>query len=274
MERLWDVLVAQGVDPAADGWSRLVEARGVSDDGNTIVGYGWRNGYDEAFVAVVPEPGTWALLIGGGLAAAWFGLRRRRATLVASQNGVRVRLLVGSLMTVTLFSCWANANAALWLFDNISLTGTQEVPPNGSLASGLAQVMLDSDTREVNITGTYRNLAVVFTAAHLHGFADPGFTANVLIPLNHTGTTSGTFDGTGILADAAAVQEMLAGRTYINVHSPVYGGGEIRGQVTDPVAVPEPGTWALLIGGGLAAAWFGLRRRRQRAAGAQRSLAC
>jgi probable HAF family extracellular repeat protein len=60
MERLWDMLVAQGVDPAADGWTRLTYARDVSADGNAIVGYGIRNGNTEAFVAVVPvvsEPG-------------------------------------------------------------------------------------------------------------------------------------------------------------------------------------------------------------------------
>jgi probable HAF family extracellular repeat protein len=54
MERLWDVLVAQGVDPAADGWTRLTYARDVSADGNAIVGYGTRNGNTEAFIAVVP----------------------------------------------------------------------------------------------------------------------------------------------------------------------------------------------------------------------------
>ena len=29
MERLWDVLLAQGVDPAASGWTSLFEARGA-----------------------------------------------------------------------------------------------------------------------------------------------------------------------------------------------------------------------------------------------------
>jgi probable HAF family extracellular repeat protein len=54
MQRLWDALLAQGVDPAAGGWSSLTEATAVSADGNTIVGYGTRNGNPEAFVAVVP----------------------------------------------------------------------------------------------------------------------------------------------------------------------------------------------------------------------------
>ena len=63
MKRLWDVLLVQGVDPAADGWTKLEVASGISADGNTIVGWGTRNGYTEAFVAVigvVPEPAAGA----------------------------------------------------------------------------------------------------------------------------------------------------------------------------------------------------------------------
>jgi probable HAF family extracellular repeat protein len=54
MERLWDVLVDQGVDPAADGWTNLAVALGISADGRTIVGTGVRNGNAEAFAAVIP----------------------------------------------------------------------------------------------------------------------------------------------------------------------------------------------------------------------------
>jgi hypothetical protein len=69
MERLWDALLAAGVDPAADGWSRLEFAKAISADGNTIVGDGVRNGNQEAFVAViptmVPEPTSGALALLG-----------------------------------------------------------------------------------------------------------------------------------------------------------------------------------------------------------------
>ena len=54
MKRLWDVLLANGVDPAADGWTTARPANGISADGNTIVGCGPRNGNTEAFVAVIP----------------------------------------------------------------------------------------------------------------------------------------------------------------------------------------------------------------------------
>jgi probable HAF family extracellular repeat protein len=58
MVRLWDVLQANGANPAADGWTRLLTATSISDDGTTITGYGYRNDHTEGFVAVLPEPGS------------------------------------------------------------------------------------------------------------------------------------------------------------------------------------------------------------------------
>ncbi len=75
IERLWDVLLARGVNPAADGWTHLQSANAVSDDGLTIVGTGSRSGETVGFVAVIPEPAALPLLaLGSGLLA----LRRRR----------------------------------------------------------------------------------------------------------------------------------------------------------------------------------------------------
>jgi probable HAF family extracellular repeat protein len=74
IESLWDVLLAHGIDPAADGWTHLIRATGVSANGNTIVGFGARNGNTESFIAVVPEP-TGLRLIGLAVLAL---LRRRQ----------------------------------------------------------------------------------------------------------------------------------------------------------------------------------------------------
>jgi probable HAF family extracellular repeat protein len=79
MQALWDVLLSHGVDPAADGWTDLYEARGISADGNTIVGIGARDGNAEAFVAIldaVPEPAAGSLAL---LGASSILLRRRRS---------------------------------------------------------------------------------------------------------------------------------------------------------------------------------------------------
>ncbi len=45
----------------------------------------------------------------------------------------------------------------------------------------------------------------------------------------------------------AQIGNLLAGRAYINFHTVQFGGGEIRGNLT-PV-VPEPASWAMMIGG-------------------------
>lgn len=61
---LQDVLITGGVTNL-EGW-KLTHASGVSADGRTIVGYGIDpDGYEKAWVATVPEPGTWALAMCG-----------------------------------------------------------------------------------------------------------------------------------------------------------------------------------------------------------------
>ena len=50
-----------------DGWL-LVSARGISNDGLTIVGHGINpSGNDEAWIATIPEPCTLSLLALGGM---------------------------------------------------------------------------------------------------------------------------------------------------------------------------------------------------------------
>src|SRR5205823_10163260 len=75
MQDLYSVLAANGVNPAADGWTYLDNISGISDDGKTIVGYGNRSGGFEAFVATVPEPASLGQLFPLSATAL---LRRRR----------------------------------------------------------------------------------------------------------------------------------------------------------------------------------------------------
>ena len=78
MQPLKQVLIDQGID--LTGWD-LVSARGVSDDGLTIVGFGTNPlGNTEAWIATIPEPTTGQLL-GMGLLALVVG----RGSLVAEQ---------------------------------------------------------------------------------------------------------------------------------------------------------------------------------------------
>ncbi len=73
MRDLEIVLSALGVD--LDGWT-LQSAEDISADGRTIIGMGINpDGFTEAWIAVIPEPGT-GLLLGLGLAVIGAGRRR------------------------------------------------------------------------------------------------------------------------------------------------------------------------------------------------------
>jgi hypothetical protein len=80
----------------------------------------------------------------------------------------------------------------------------------------------------------------------------------------------GTFSGKWDLAEGnnttltAQLPNILAGRSYINFHTTQFTGGEIRGNIV--AAVPEPETYALMLGGLAIVAGVARRRgRRERA---------
>lgn len=144
------------------------------------------------------------------------------------------------------------------VFD-ISLNVGQEFPAPaiaGFTPSGMATVVVDVSSGDVEVNGTYTGMTSNVVAAHIHGFALPGTNAGVIVPLNVSGGSDGTFSGSGVL-DAAGLAGLLDGQTYLNVHTANNGPGEIRGQI------PEPAS-ALLLLAGIPALLFCRRRRRHR----------
>jgi probable HAF family extracellular repeat protein len=76
MIKLQDLLLSHGVSNLT-GWE-LREAKSLSADGRTIVGYGENpDGNTEAWIATIPEPGT-ITLAATGLACACLIVTRRR----------------------------------------------------------------------------------------------------------------------------------------------------------------------------------------------------
>ena len=164
-----------------------------------------------------------------------------------------------------------------------SLSGPNEVPPNASPATGSATVIFDIAAHTMQVHVTFSGLLAPNTASHIHcctTVAETG-TAGVAtttptfpgFPVGVTGVYDHSFDMTlassynpsfvtahGGIAGAEAFlwAGMQAHESYLNIHSSVYPGGEIRGFLKE---VPEP-TSLLLLGSGLAAA--GLRSRRRR----------
>ncbi len=122
-----------------------------------------------------------------------------------------------------------------------SLNGANERPtPVSTPATGLGSLSLVGNKLSFNVT--YRGLKQTATAAHIHGAAGPEATAVVMVdlaPFNGGGFgTAGSFAGTATLT-AAQLAAVVDGLTYLNVHTGVHPGGEMRGQIfAQPTAVP------------------------------------
>ena len=112
-----------------------------------------------------------------------------------------------------------------------ALEGLQEVPANNSTGAGECTVLLDESSASVSVSCTYDGLAANPTASHIHAPAQPGTNAPVVVPLTVTGGTSGVITGGGTLTPAL-VRAVLDGLAYVNLHTDVHLGGELRGQIS------------------------------------------
>lgn len=179
-----------------------------------------------------------------------------------------------------------------------TLSGAAESPPNTSPGTGPVVVTYDAPTHVLTVNVTFSGLQGTTTASHIHCCtAAPGTgTAGIAtqtptfvgFPLGvQAGTYSNSFDltqaaaynpafitangGDTTTAEATLVAGMLAGKAYLNVHSTVVPGGEIRSflnaQLVFPVArlIPTLNPWmmALLAALVLAAGAAYARRRRR-----------
>jgi CHRD domain len=165
------------------------------------------------------------------------------------------------------------AEAATFSFTG-PLSGLQEVPPVSSNATGSFEAILngDPDNWTFNYKVIFADLAGELILAHIHrenrGVNGPVVHNLDNAPVNQ-GVTSGTIMGdwtsTELPAGVAAADvfnRFLANGYYFNLHSTVFRGGELRGQIENPVPVgtPEP---ASLMGLALVSSAVLLLRRKQ-----------
>jgi CHRD domain len=143
------------------------------------------------------------------------------------------------------------ADADLGITLRARLTGLAEVPPIFTPATGTFQGTLSPDKTTLTFRLTWRDLRAPAQVAHFH-FGQRRVAGGVMVFLCGGGNqpacpteTTAEIEGTATAANvtgpaaqgidpgdfAAAVEAILTGQTYVNVHSTLFPNGEIRGQV-------------------------------------------
>jgi hypothetical protein len=116
------------------------------------------------------------------------------------------------------------------------LNGGQEVPANTSLAFGVGFFTFDRRTKLLCYSITFSAALDGETAAHFHGPARPGESADILFPITPVPSRAKT-GCVGPIVDGRLRRALLRGLFYVNVHSASLPAGEIRGQVL-PATLP------------------------------------
>lgn len=139
-------------------------------------------------------------------------------------------ICVGSAAGAALLASGTPSQAADTTF-KAELKGSSEVPPNTTGGTGSVTMTLDPATKELSWNGTYSGMTGPVTAAHIHGPAEPGKNAGVVMWLSTKGQPfPSPFSGSAKLTDAQA-SDLMAGEYYVNIHTKANPGGEIRGQL-------------------------------------------
>jgi CHRD domain len=110
----------------------------------------------------------------------------------------------------------------------LALKGSEEVPPTNSKGIGAAEIYFDTATKQLKWKVTYSGLTGPAIMGHIHGPAEPGKNAPVVVPFGSAAASP--IEGSATLTDAQAA-DLMAGKWYVNIHTAENKGGEIRGQV-------------------------------------------
>ena len=108
----------------------------------------------------------------------------------------------------------------------VTLAGSQEVPPVSTAASASGTISVAAD---LAISGSVSTTGVEGTMAHIHKAA-AGQNGPVIVPMVKTAENVWSIPAGAKLTEAQ-YQDLKDGNLYINVHSAAHKGGEIRGQL-------------------------------------------
>jgi hypothetical protein len=154
------------------------------------------------------------------------------------------RLFLTSVLTLGALSAGASVARADVITLTASLTGAEENPAINTGAFGSATITVDTGARTVTYRVEVFNLPSGVTASHIHvgavgtngpiivNFAPP---VNASNDFGYAGTVPESQwllrPDQGIRSGDDIIQAILGNNTYVNVHSTVNGGGEIRGKL-------------------------------------------
>jgi hypothetical protein len=108
----------------------------------------------------------------------------------------------------------------------VVLSGSQEIPPVTTSASGTGVISVSSDR---TVTGSVTISGMTPTVAHIHE-APAGANGPIVVPLAKTGDSVWSVPP-GTKLTPAQFDAFKAGNLYYNVHSEAHRGGEIRAQI-------------------------------------------
>jgi hypothetical protein len=173
----------------------------------------------------------------------------------------------------------------------ITYVATLNGPTEGtnSPGTGTGMAIIDTTANTLFVTETFSGLLSPTTASHIHCCTAAPLTGTAGVAtqvpsfsLFPSGVTSGSFSetfdltlasswnpsfitangGTPASAEAAFAAGLASGKTYFNIHTSQFPGGEIEGFLTPQASgVPEPGTIGLALFG--IAGLMAWRRKRQ-----------
>ena len=175
-----------------------------------------------------------------------------------------------SLLLAGLLSVGASLSASAQVVQYAApLLGSSEVPAANTPAHGTALVTIDPDRLTMRVEVSFSELLGDVTAAHIHCCVAPGSSVGVatttptfpLFPSNvKAGTYERTFDmaesfnyngtfiffngGTAASAFNALLAGLDAGHAYLDLHTTMFTGGEIRALLQP---VPLPATMVLMV---------------------------
>ena len=154
-----------------------------------------------------------------------------------------IRLTVGTAAALLLTTVAASAQTVEL---RTQLGGGNETPAPGVLsgAAGTAQVFVNLSTQDVTYRVEIFNLPSGAVGGHFHA-GGPGLAGPIVVDLSPPANISNDFVLTGTVNAAALrarpevgirswedfVQALTGGQVYVNIHSAVFPGGEIRGQM-------------------------------------------